>query len=70
MSDLNLVPIKVTQRAGADAGKDVMALLAVCPDCKAEVWHVYQILDQQHFHLQCHHCGLTLCPEGACVEGQ
>ena len=44
MSELNLVPSKVAQRAGADAGKDVMALLAVCPECRAEVWHVYQIL--------------------------
>ncbi len=69
MADLELVPIKVTQRAGPGAGREVDAILAVCPDCKTEVWHVYQVLEQGHFHLQCHHCALTLCPEGSCTEG-
>lgn len=51
-----------------DNGERMPALLAKCPECDGEIWHVYAIRGK-HQHLQCYVCGTTYCHhDGPCHE--
>ena len=43
MQNLNPVSSRSSSGAGIEAVLEMPALLAVCLDCKSEVWHIYQV---------------------------
>lgn len=54
---------RVTSRAD---GHYAVADVARCGDCDCKLFFVFQIEGQLHFHLQCHRCGQSYCPDRQC----
>jgi hypothetical protein len=40
------------------------AKFAVCEQCDMDLFFIFQIRGQHHFHLQCAGCGTSYCPQG------
>lgn len=51
-------------------GETVPALVAFCEKCGYKLFTAFQIVGQDHLHLQCVTCNTSHCPEGLCVTAQ
>ncbi len=56
--------VEVEARDGS--GEVRQAKVAQCAACESQHFIVWQILNQDHFHLQCANCGTSFCPKGQC----
>ena len=54
------------QEITENGGPVVMAHLAVCSCGDSDMFHIFQVAGQTHFHIECVQCETSYCPFGAC----
>jgi hypothetical protein len=46
------------------------AYLATCACNRSDVFHVFQLMGMDHFHIQCAECETSFCPSDLCANNR